>query len=83
MRNRIVHGYDAVDNVTVWTAAVKHAPILRSQVEELLREEEEGPERYGRSSNERAANVMSGIATRQLGSDNACVALSWGRRDIQ
>jgi uncharacterized protein with HEPN domain len=45
MRNRIVHGYDAVDNVTVWTAAVKHAPILRSQVEELLREEEEGPER--------------------------------------
>jgi uncharacterized protein with HEPN domain len=45
MRNRIVHGYDAVDNETVWTAAVKHAPILRSQIEALLQEQEEESKR--------------------------------------
>lgn len=40
MRNRIVHGYDTVDLETVWTAAVKHAPILRKQILELIQQDE-------------------------------------------
>jgi uncharacterized protein with HEPN domain len=42
MRNRIVHGYDAIELETVWTAAVRHAPVLRSEVLALLREDESG-----------------------------------------
>ncbi len=36
MRNRITHGYDAIDNETVWTAAVKHAASLRDQINAIL-----------------------------------------------
>ena len=36
MRNRIVHGYDAIDDEIVWTAASRHAVILRNQVLDIL-----------------------------------------------
>ncbi|CAN5753516.1 hypothetical protein BH23CHL5_BH23CHL5_25480 [soil metagenome] len=36
MQNRITHGYDAIDHETVSTAAVKHAPSLRDQVNAIL-----------------------------------------------
>ncbi|MGD9714068.1 MAG: DUF86 domain-containing protein [Thermomicrobiales bacterium] len=36
MRNRIVHGYDTIELETVWTAAVRHAPILRQEVLAIL-----------------------------------------------
>lgn len=45
LRNRLARGSDAIDERIVWTAAVKHAPILRSQVEALLREQKKVPER--------------------------------------
>lgn len=37
-RNRIIHGYDAVDDATVWGVVESHLPRLISEVEVLLRE---------------------------------------------
>ena len=38
-RNRIVHGYDAVDDFLIWDAVRNHLPVLLSQMESLLKEE--------------------------------------------
>jgi uncharacterized protein with HEPN domain len=35
-RNRIIHGYDSVDNAVVWSIVRKHLPLLRGEVERLL-----------------------------------------------
>ena len=40
-RNQLTHRYYTVDNVTVWRIAHEHLPILRREVELLLREFEE------------------------------------------
>ena len=40
-RNRLTHRYYTVDNVTVWRVVVELLPVLRSEVETLLREREE------------------------------------------
>ena len=37
-RNRIIHGYDSVSDEAIWGIVVKHIPILRDEVEELLGE---------------------------------------------
>lgn len=37
-RNRIIHGYDAVDDATVWGVAEDHLPRLLGEVEQLLRD---------------------------------------------
>jgi uncharacterized protein with HEPN domain len=37
-RNRIIHGYDAVDDATVWGVVESHLPRLIAEVEALLRE---------------------------------------------
>ncbi len=37
-RNRIIHGYDAVDDATVWGVAESRLPRLLAEVEILLRE---------------------------------------------
>ena len=39
-RNRIIHGYDTVDDATVWGVVDHHLPHLLAQVESLL----QGPE---------------------------------------
>jgi len=36
-RNRIIHGYDAVSDEVVWGVVIKHLPILKTEVEHLLR----------------------------------------------
>lgn len=36
MRNRLIHGYVAVNMVTVWNTVIKDLPVLRHQVEEIL-----------------------------------------------
>lgn len=36
-RNKIAHGYDEVENAEVWTIVIKHLPILKSEVESILR----------------------------------------------
>jgi uncharacterized protein with HEPN domain len=43
-RNRIIHGYDAVDDATVWGVTESHLPRLLAEVEALLREAGESVE---------------------------------------
>jgi uncharacterized protein with HEPN domain len=38
MRNRIVHGYDNVDEELVWDVVQNRLPVLRQKVEALLEE---------------------------------------------
>lgn len=40
MRNRIIHGYDAIDDEVVWNAATRHAPILRKHILEVIQQDE-------------------------------------------
>ena len=37
MRNRVIHGYDKIDNGLVWGTIIKHLPILKEEVSELLK----------------------------------------------
>ena len=37
-RNRIIHGYDAIDHATVWGVINGHLPRLLAEVEVLLRD---------------------------------------------
>ena len=37
-RNRIIHGYDAVDDATVWGIVNEHLPRLLNEVQALLGE---------------------------------------------
>jgi len=36
-RNRIIHGYDQIDDATVWGVIEGHLPLLLAQAESLLR----------------------------------------------
>ena len=36
MRNRVIHGYDKVDDVIVWGTIVKHLPKLKKEVSSFL-----------------------------------------------
>jgi uncharacterized protein with HEPN domain len=38
MRNRVIHGYDKIDNVIIWGTIVKHLPLLKKEVTALLDE---------------------------------------------
>ena len=35
-RNKIIHGYDEVDEVMIWEIVIKHLPILQKEVQLLL-----------------------------------------------
>jgi uncharacterized protein with HEPN domain len=37
-RNRIIHGYDTVDDTTVWGILQQHVPTLKAEVIALLQE---------------------------------------------
>ena len=37
MRNRVIHGYDTIDDEIVWGVIVRHLPVLKVEIEELLR----------------------------------------------
>ncbi len=37
-RNRIIHGYDAIDDATVWGVIEGHLPTLLTEIEALLKE---------------------------------------------
>ncbi|MBA3425980.1 MAG: HepT-like ribonuclease domain-containing protein [Rubrobacteraceae bacterium] len=37
-RNRLIHGYDLLDDELVWDTVKSEVPVLLSEVEELLRE---------------------------------------------
>lgn len=36
VRNRIIHGYDTVSDDVIWGIIVRHLPVLRGEIEELL-----------------------------------------------
>ncbi len=37
MRNRVIHAYDKVDDEIVWGTIIRHLPILKNEVENLLK----------------------------------------------
>lgn len=37
MRNRVIHGYDKIDNEIVWGIIVRHLPVLKIEIENLLK----------------------------------------------
>ena len=41
LRNRVIHGYDAVDAEIVWDVVVNKLPFLGSRVEDLLQVEDQ------------------------------------------
>ncbi len=42
-RNRIIHGYDAIDDATVWGVVESHLPALLAEVEALLQKPDAEP----------------------------------------
>ena len=42
LRNRVIHGYDAVDHEIVWDVVENKLPLLQSSVEHLLGENDSG-----------------------------------------
>jgi uncharacterized protein with HEPN domain len=41
LRNALIHGYDAINYSTVWRTIQESLPVLRAEVEQLLREAED------------------------------------------
>lgn len=37
MRNRVIHGYDKIDNEIIWGTIVRHLPALKTEIEDLLK----------------------------------------------
>jgi len=38
VRNRIIHGYDSVSDDVIWGIVIKHLPVLKGEVSNLLNE---------------------------------------------
>jgi uncharacterized protein with HEPN domain len=38
MRNRVIHGYDKIDNEIIWGTIVRHLPTLKLEIDNLLPE---------------------------------------------
>ena len=36
MRNRVIHGYDKIDNEIIWGTLVRHLPTLKTEIDGLL-----------------------------------------------
>ncbi len=36
-RNKIIHGYDEIDNAQIWAIIINHLPILKQEVSQYLR----------------------------------------------
>lgn len=36
MRNRVIHGYDKIDNEIIWGTIVRHLPTLKIEITDLL-----------------------------------------------
>lgn len=35
-RNRLIHGYDDIDNIEIWNIIVNNLPVLKSEIDSLL-----------------------------------------------
>ncbi len=42
-RNRIIHGYDTVSDDIIWSIVIKHIPILKTEIQNLLNETPRSP----------------------------------------
>ena len=38
MRNRVIHGYDKIDDEIVWGTIIRHLPQLENEVKEMLKD---------------------------------------------
>lgn len=38
MRNRVIHGYDRIDDEIIWGTIIRHLPVLKSEIEILLKQ---------------------------------------------
>lgn len=38
VRNRIIHGYDSVSDAVIWGIVIRHLPVLKTEIEQLLNE---------------------------------------------
>ncbi|MFC2086481.1 DUF86 domain-containing protein, partial [Bacteroidota bacterium] len=38
-RNKLIHGYDEIENVQVWSIIINHLPTLKKEVMKLLNED--------------------------------------------
>ena len=36
MRNRVIHGYDKIDNEIIWGTIIRHLPNLKIEVQKIL-----------------------------------------------
>jgi len=34
--NRLIHGYDDIDNIEIWNIIVNNLPVLKTEIEQLL-----------------------------------------------
>ncbi len=41
VRNRVIHGYDKVDDGIIWGILIKHLPTLKNQLEQLIQHSQE------------------------------------------
>lgn len=37
MRNRVIHGYDKIDDEIIWGTIVRHLPILKKEINNLMK----------------------------------------------
>lgn len=37
MRNRVIHGYDKIDDKIVWGTIIKYLPSLKSEISKFLK----------------------------------------------
>jgi len=37
MRNRVIHGYDKIDNDIIWGTIVRHLPTLKIEIQNFLK----------------------------------------------
>ena len=35
-RNKLIHGYDSIDNAIIYTIVIKHIPVLKEEVTRLI-----------------------------------------------
>jgi uncharacterized protein with HEPN domain len=38
-RNRIIHGYDEVEDVVIWSIVIKHLPILHAEIKKIINQQ--------------------------------------------
>ncbi len=40
VRNKIIHGYDEIEDVNIWAILINHLPLLKTEISDLLEKSE-------------------------------------------